>query len=165
MKQIKKNSTLFNSFPDSILFKMIDEPLLYHAHDWVISTDTYEKREPLKNFFNILATDEHDGTEFVVAVEAKDYPVSGVMFHPETQNRHIVGQCDSSMFGKVNNLTTDAINFYFSQHINERGKKNLETSNNRFKDPEFGMRMEWLNANVGFTLGGESSNLVSFGFD
>lgn len=114
MKQIKKNSTLFNSFPDSILFKMIDEPLLYHAHDWVISTDTYEKREPLKNFFNILATDEHDGTEFVVAVEAKDYPVSGVMFHPETQNRHIVGQCDSSMFGKVNNLTTDAINFYFS---------------------------------------------------
>ena len=114
MKQIKKNSTLFNSFPDSILFKMIDEPLLYHAHDWVISTDTYEKREPLKNFYNILATDEHDGTEFVVAVEAKDYPVSGVMFHPETQNRHIVGQCDSSMFGKVNNLTTDAINFYFS---------------------------------------------------
>ena len=70
---------------------MIDEPLLYHAHDWVIKTDTYAEREPLNNFFNILATDEFEGEEFVVAVEGKKYPVTGVMFHPETQNRHIVG--------------------------------------------------------------------------
>jgi len=38
----------------------------------------------LSSFFNILATDEFDGTEFVVAVEAKNYAISGVMFHPET---------------------------------------------------------------------------------
>lgn len=40
--------------------------------------------------------------------------------------------------------------------------KNMST--HRFEDPEFGSRMEWLNSNVGFTLGGETSNLVSFGF-
>ena len=114
MTEIKKNSTLFVDFPDSILFKMINEPLLYHAHDWVIKTDTYNEREQLSNFFNILATDTHNGEEFVVAVEAKDYPVSGVMFHPETQNRHIVGEVDSSVRGKVNDEVTDAINYYFS---------------------------------------------------
>ena len=37
-------------------------------------------------------------------------------------------------------------------------------STHRFEDPEFGMRMEWLNSNMGFTLGGATSNLVSFGF-
>lgn len=114
MTEIKKNSTMFVDFPDSILFKMINEPLLYHAHDWVIKTDTYKERKQLTDFFNILATDELNGEEFVVAVEAKDYPVSGVMFHPETQNRHIVGEIDSSMKGKVNDQVTDAINYYFS---------------------------------------------------
>ena len=46
--------------------------------------NTYKEREPLRNFFEVLATDTLKGEEFVVAVEAKDYPVSGVMFHPET---------------------------------------------------------------------------------
>lgn len=75
---------MFDPFPESILFKMINEPLLYHAHDWVIGVETYEQRQPLQEFFNVLATDTHDGTEFVVAVEGKHYPVTGVMFHPET---------------------------------------------------------------------------------
>ena len=51
MYEIKKKSELFKAFPDEILFKMINEPLLYHAHDWVIKTDTYEKREVLRDFF------------------------------------------------------------------------------------------------------------------
>ena len=110
----------------------------------------------------MLATDTHNGEEFVVAVEGKKYPVTGVMFHPETQNRHIVGTPDSSVIGKVNNETTDAINFFFSEHIRRQAVKTLDT--HKFEDPEFGMRMEWLNTNLGFTLGGETSNLVSFGF-
>ena len=84
MQSIKENFSLFDTFPDSLLFKMINEPLLYHAHDWVIKTDTYDKREPLQDFFHILATDTLEDEEFVVAVEAKHYPVTGVMFHPET---------------------------------------------------------------------------------
>ena len=110
----------------------------------------------------MLATDTHSGHEFVVAVEGKHYPVTGVMFHPETANRHIVGEIDSSMRGKVNNEATDAINFYFSEHLRRQAEKNMDT--HAFADPAFGMRMEWLNSNIGFTHGGETSNLVSFGF-
>ena len=93
---------------------------MYHAHDWVIKTETYTEREQLRDFFDILATDEHQGEEFVVAVEAKDYPVTGLMFHPETQQRHTVNtirMSDGALNGKVNNETTDAINFYFSEHV------------------------------------------------
>ena len=97
-----------------------------------------------------------------MAVEAKDYPVSGVMFHPETQNRHIVGVADNSVIGKVNDEYTDAINYYFSSYLNSIASKTLKT--HKFEDADFGIRMEWLNTNIGFTHGGSSSNLVSYGF-
>lgn len=39
-----KESNLFDSFPGELLEKMQTEKLLYHAHDWVIKTDTYKER-------------------------------------------------------------------------------------------------------------------------
>ena len=63
---------------------MAQDDVNLHAHTFVVATDTYAQRSQLSDFYNILATDTHDGTEFVVAMEAKDYPISGVMFHPET---------------------------------------------------------------------------------
>ena len=63
---------------------MSKEPLALHAHDFVITCETYKSSNTLKDFYQVLATDTHEGVEFVVAVEAKDYPIAGVMFHPET---------------------------------------------------------------------------------
>ena len=82
-----KDYKLFEPFSDEMIEKMGKEKLLYHAHDWVIKTDTYEKSESLQDFFEIIATDSKEGdsdSEFVVAVEGKRYPVTGVMYHPET---------------------------------------------------------------------------------
>lgn len=152
--------------------KMSKEKLLYHAHDWVIKTDTYDAREQLRDFFDVIATDTLGDEEFVVAVEGKHYPVTGVMYHPETQQRHIVtleddqgvdvAGTDGSIKGKVNNSDTDKINYYFSEHIRREAAKTMDTHN--FVDPEFGMRMEWLNTNTGFTRGGLTSLMVSYGF-
>ena len=74
-----------------------------HAHDYVISTETYNNSEALGDFFTVLGTDIHEGTEFVVAVESKDYPIAGVMFHPETQNMRVFGEDQRALNGKVNN--------------------------------------------------------------
>ena len=84
------------------------------------------------------------------------------MFHPETQNRHIVGTADGSLKGKVNNEVSDAINFYFSEHVRRQAAKNMDT--HKFANAEFGERMEWLNSNIGFTRGGTDSFLVAYGF-
>lgn len=87
------------------------------------------------------------------------------MFHPETQNRKgvfIDGVPDGSIKGKVSNGTTDAINYYFSLHVKEQGMKTIDS--HRFEDPDFGKRMEWLNTNLGFTRGGKTSFLPSYGF-
>jgi hypothetical protein len=51
--------------------------------------------------------------------------------------------------GRVNDATTDAINFYFSKYLNQLASKNLST--HKFSDPNFGKRMSFKNAPVGFT--------------
>ena len=82
---------------------MGENDLNLHAHTFVVTTDTYEQRSELSEFYNILATDTHEGTEFVVAVEAKHYPINGVMFHPETQQMKMTGDGQENLTGKVNN--------------------------------------------------------------
>ena len=52
-----------------------------------------------------------------MAFEAKEYPIFGVMFHPETANRHVVGLGNRALEGKVNNEVTDEINFRFSEFL------------------------------------------------
>ena len=91
--------------------------ILLQAHDWVVTTDTFV-RTPLKDFFTLLATDYkgegEDRVDFVMAMEAKQYPFYAVMFHPETANRHVTGNGTVLLEGKVNNAVTDEINFRFS---------------------------------------------------
>jgi len=40
----------------------------------------------------------------------------------------------------------------------------LTIDSHKFEDPDFGKRMEWLNTNLGFTRGGPTSFLPSYGF-
>jgi hypothetical protein len=108
------------------------EPLALHAHDYVITTETYSSSSTLNEFYQVLATDTHEGVEFVVAIEANDYPIAGVMFHPETQNMRVFGDDVRALEGKVNNKTTDAINFHFSNYLHNAAKKSLDS--HRFED-------------------------------
>ena len=73
----------------------------------------------LSDFYNILATDNlDDGTEFVVAFEAKNYPFSAVLFHPEKhQARSTGGQARAFTSGTINNERTDSINYQFSHAL------------------------------------------------
>ncbi len=80
----KKESQMFKDFPRSLLHKMGTDKLALHAHDWTVATKTYQNNSLLTDFFNILATDTLNGTEFIMAVEAHKYPIYGVMNHPET---------------------------------------------------------------------------------
>jgi len=98
----KRESILFKDFPRTILHKMGKEKLALHAHDWTVAKNTYSTSQKLASFFKILATDTHNGTEFVVAVEALKYPIYGVMNHPETQNMRVFGSDKTALEGKVN---------------------------------------------------------------
>lgn len=59
------------------------------------------------------------------------------------------GDDDQALKGKVNNETTDKINYYFSEYLYREARKNLGT--HKFQDVEFGKRMLFKNAPLGFT--------------
>ena len=77
---------MYADFPQSLLEQMESEDLLLHAHNWVVKTDLYKERPQVADFFEILATDEHEGEEFVIAAQGRKYPMYAIMHHPETQN-------------------------------------------------------------------------------
>lgn len=64
---------------------MAQQPLNYHAHNWVVATETHRESPALSSFYDVLSVDTHDGTEFVMSMEGKRYPIFGLMNHPETQ--------------------------------------------------------------------------------
>ena len=84
------------------------------------------------------------------------------MFHPETQQMKMTGLGTENLYGKVNTPQTDQINFNFSKALKNAALKNLEQGH-RFKDKNFGLSMEWLNTDVGYTNFGENAKIVSYG--
>lgn len=97
-------------------------------------------------------------------MEAKDYPISGVLFHPETQQMKMTGMGRGNLTGKVNNELTDEINYYFSQALKHAALDNLRFGH-KFANKEFGLRMEWLNTAVGYTNYGDDAKVVSYGLN
>lgn len=53
-------------------------------HHWCLTPENFTKFEPLGNFWDVLATN-HDwhGLEFISMMEAKNYPIWAVQYHPE----------------------------------------------------------------------------------
>jgi len=84
------------------------------------------------------------------------------MYHPETQNMRVFGTDNTALIGKVNDETTDALNFYHSQQLYKLAKMNLNT--HYFSDPDFGKRMMFKNVPVGFTKM-YTSLVLTYGFN
>jgi anthranilate/para-aminobenzoate synthase component II len=87
---------MFSEVSKSTLEQMRTENLVYHAHNWAVTNDTFYASKSLTSFFKVIATDDgnHQGhsvnegkkfCEFITVIEAKDYPISGALFHPEYQ--------------------------------------------------------------------------------
>ena len=69
-----------------------------------------------------------------------------------------------NLTGKINNEQTDEINYHFSQALKRAAMDNLEAGH-RFTDAGQGLRMEWLNTNIGYTNYGSDAKVVSYGLN
>lgn len=82
-------SKLWRDFEREVVEYMASHPSVLHAHTYSISVETYLNIPKLHNFMKITQTDfyERDGeeVEYIVSMEAKDYPIYATMYHPEYQ--------------------------------------------------------------------------------
>lgn len=126
---VQNSSRLFSQFDDHLLRKMSQEAYALHMHEYSIYYETYEKSDSFKNFFKVLATDVHEVTnkKFITAFEAYNYPIYGLMFHPEYQ---MFKFSEVEGFRVNNNEDTELIALKISKFFNSE----LSKSTHRFDD-------------------------------
>eukprot|EP01156_Anaeramoeba_ignava_P006169 Anaeramoba_ignava/a347936_32.p1 GENE.a347936_32~~a347936_32.p1 ORF type:complete len:235 (-),score=44.63 a347936_32:133-837(-) len=109
-----KKSKLYSMVPENLRVELSTQNLTYNDHHWGIHPVRFYSFPLLTDFYNILTTSyDLNHVEFVSSIEAKNYPIYGVQFHPEAalalfcENAHYPHQDSSKLF-----------TYYLSQFIN-----------------------------------------------
>lgn len=95
-----------------------------HAHSRGVPYSYYTKFPALDSFFDILAIDIIENKEVVTAVEAYDYPIYAILWHPE-----MTLEMSESLYA-IKDETSLEIARTISNFINKEASMN----SNRFKN-------------------------------
>ena len=83
-----KRSRMMHGFSKPYRSYLENSPSTLQYHDYGISPTDFLANAHLRRFYRILATAlDHQGCEYVAAIEGKYYPIYGVQGHPERQKR------------------------------------------------------------------------------
>jgi len=90
------------------------EKLVINLHDWgIYLADYIYNRQELRDFYKIITYEEDDHRRFLVtAIEAFDYPIYGVQFHPERTFFRFSDKDNYTRSAEARMLSEDLI-FYF----------------------------------------------------
>jgi len=65
---------------------MQNQAITFHYHTYGVSVNDYNKLPALNRFFKVISTDVTEkGEPFLTALEAHNYPIYALMYHPEYQ--------------------------------------------------------------------------------
>jgi len=79
-----KASRMFGNMPDYLAGFLKQERSMFYNHRYGFNTSLLSEQKLLDDFFVITATGvDDDGKEFIAGLEAKDYPIYTVQYHPE----------------------------------------------------------------------------------
>jgi len=82
-----RDSRLLKHATDKIYSILGKEKVTFNHHSYGVKTETYTKHKRLRDFFQVISTNiDEFGYEFVSTIEAFDYPIYGVQWHPEKNN-------------------------------------------------------------------------------
>ncbi|XP_074064092.1 gamma-glutamyl hydrolase isoform X2 [Macrotis lagotis] len=76
-------SRMFQNFSKDLLEAFATKPLTSNFHKMSLSLKNFTKNKELSEFYKVLSTNTCDGIEFISTMEAYDYPIYGVQWHPE----------------------------------------------------------------------------------
>lgn len=82
----KTESLFYRDLDQRLIDKLETDNFAFHYHDWAVSYEDFNKSA--SHFFKVTQIDtlaELNNLEFVIGAEAHNYPIFGVLFHPEYQ--------------------------------------------------------------------------------
>ncbi|XP_072267228.1 gamma-glutamyl hydrolase isoform X1 [Pyxicephalus adspersus] len=77
------NSKIFQKMPLPLYKSLATLPISANFHHWSLSMQNFTANEKLRKFYNVLSTNSDGILEFVSTMEAYEYPIYGVQWHPE----------------------------------------------------------------------------------
>ncbi|XAR56445.1 Gamma-glutamyl hydrolase [Bertholletia excelsa] len=84
MEDVNIEGTVFQRFPPDLLKKLSTDCLAMQNHQYGISPERFLGNDNLCNFFKIVTTSaDSDNKVYVSTVQAHNYPVTAVQWHPE----------------------------------------------------------------------------------
>ena len=117
---------MLSYFNPVILEAMASQNLLMNLHHRGILLETYTSYPRLKEFFKILSTNNINGVDIVSTVEARNYPIYLVQYHPE------------AVYDPVSDLKSnrDPINFQVAQQFADFFAYECNRSKHKFESQE-----------------------------
>jgi gamma-glutamyl hydrolase len=116
---------LWNKFNSTTAQRIEVEPMGLHFHTYSITIETFNRVKKMKEFMKITQTDtiEEDGKNvtFINSMEAYNYPIFAVMYHPEYQIANWGGSVPPAI---VDNELTDEVAFRESFNLNRIARTN-----------------------------------------
>ncbi|KAF6256122.1 class I glutamine amidotransferase-like protein [Scenedesmus sp. NREL 46B-D3] len=81
------DSRFFQSWDLDLVFDVLQTPLTRESHSSGVSIKTFYQTKALASFMNPLTLSlDKEGKVYISTVEAKDYPILGLQWHPEKNN-------------------------------------------------------------------------------
>nr|XP_033785699.1 gamma-glutamyl hydrolase isoform X1 [Geotrypetes seraphini] len=78
-----EKSKIFRNFPKDLLHSLELEPMTSNFHSWSLSVQNFTKNEKLRKFYKVVTTNTAGHLEFISTIEAFEYPIYGIQWHPE----------------------------------------------------------------------------------
>ncbi|KAJ3671014.1 hypothetical protein LUZ60_008440 [Juncus effusus] len=78
------NTSVFKRFPPDLIQKLSTDCITIQNHIYGLSPKRIQSNDALSNFFRILTTTpDKNGKVYVSSIQAYDYPITGLQWHPE----------------------------------------------------------------------------------
>eukprot|EP01134_Creolimax_fragrantissima_P006050 CFRG6050T1 len=79
-----QDSMMFAHAPESVMKNLATEAITSNEHVMGVTPKRFAINKKLNDFFKVLSVNkDRQGISFVSAIEAREYPIFGIQFHPE----------------------------------------------------------------------------------
>ncbi|XP_075063120.1 gamma-glutamyl hydrolase-like [Mixophyes fleayi] len=132
------SSRMFRHAPTELLHAVTQENITANFHHFGITPEVFQANKKLSTFYRILSTNrDQNGVEFISTMEARDYPIYGVQWHPEVNRFQW-----SSDYAYPHSVNAVWISQYIANFFVNEARKNTNHFSNT-KEEESALIYRW----------------------